>query len=164
MKQTQKSLNSTEKLSELIKACIKYGADTDGKITKTKLAKLVYLSDFAHYYYNLKPITGVEYKKLDHGPVCLDYFEKIIDLVSEDQIKLNKRGKSHLISLTKNAIEPDLAKEEVNLVKTICEKWRNKSTDEIVKFTHEQLPWKISFDNDGIPYSLIIQQDEATLY
>ncbi|MCX6717121.1 MAG: hypothetical protein NTU76_00380 [Candidatus Taylorbacteria bacterium] len=52
----------------------------------------------------------------------------------------------------------------MKLIKDVCNKWIDKKTEEIVKFTHEQLPWKISFENDIVPYSLIIQQDEAELY
>ena len=41
---------SFKRFHNLILQCIKYGSDDDGKITKTKLAKLVYLCDFASYY------------------------------------------------------------------------------------------------------------------
>jgi uncharacterized phage-associated protein len=163
--QTKAGLPPQAKLAELIKACILYGADEkDGKITKTKLAKLVYLSDFAYFYHNLEPITGVEYKKLDRGPVSLDYFDQLIDLVGTSQIQFQKKGNAELFSLTENIQEPNLGKEELELVQKVCAKWKNKKTAEVVKFTHEQLPWKISFENDAIPYSLIVQQDEATLY
>ena len=161
----QSNLEPQEKLSELIKACIQYGADSiDGRITKTKLAKLVYLSDFAHYYYFANPITGVTYKKLSEGPVSLDYFDQLLTLVGTGQVQLKKTDKSELFSLQGNHNEPNLNSEEIKIVKKICSKWKNKKTSEIVKFTHEQLPWKISFENDEIPYSLIVQEDEAALY
>ena len=157
------TLSPQKKLAELIKACIKYGSDLDGKITKTKLAKLVYLSDFNFFYKNLVPITGVTYKKLDRGPVSLDYFEELLSLVGSHKVNLEKRGKAELLSLANNE-EIFLNDKEKILVKTICSKWKNKKTEEIVKFTHNQLPWKISFNNDTVPYSLIIQEDEARLY
>ena len=162
--QTSLGLTPQAKLAELIKACILYGADRDGKITKTKLAKLVYLSDFAFYYHNLQPITGVQYRKLDQGPVSLDYFDQLIDLVGTSQVQLEKKDNAKLFYLTRNIQGPSLDKKEVEMIKAVCEKWKGKKTSEIVKFTHEQLPWKISFENDEIPYSLIVQQDEAELY
>jgi uncharacterized phage-associated protein len=160
----QNKLTSQKKLAELIKACIKYGADKDGKITKTKLAKLVYLSDFAFYYKNLVPITGVTYKKLDNGPVSLAYFDELLGLVGTHKINLQKKGNVELLSLADITTDVFLEKKELELTENVCKKWKNKKTDEIVKFTHEQLPWKISFENDVVPYSLIIQQDEAKLY
>jgi len=162
--QQKEGLSSQEKLGELIKACILYGADKDGKITKTKLAKLVYLADFAFYYYNLKPITGVVYKKLERGPVSLDYFDQLVSLVGTNQIQFEKNGKAEMFYLTENIKEPNLGKNELGLTQGICSKWKDKKTEEVVKFTHGQFPWKVSFENDEIPYSLIIQQDEATLY
>ena len=163
--QTKRGLTPQAKLAELIKACILYGADDkDGMITKTKLAKLVYLSDFAYYYHNLEPITGVQYKKLDQGPVSLDYFDQLESLMGSSQIQLKETPRAKMFFLTENLQEPKLDGNELELVKQVCKKWKNKPTAEVVKFTHEQLPWKISFENDEIPYSLIVQQDEATLY
>ncbi len=157
-------LTPQEKLAELIKACILYGSDEDGKVTKTKLAKLVYLSDFAFYYHNLKPITGVLYKKLEQGPVSLDYFDQLISLIGTSQIQLEKKGSAELLFLTKNIQNPALGKDELELIQSVCLKWKKKNTEQIVKFTHEQLPWTISFENDEIPYSLIVQENEKTLY
>lgn len=162
--QPVKGLGSKEKLGELIKACIIYGADQDGKITKTKLAKLVYLADFVYFYHNLKPISGVRYQKLDHGPVSLDYFDQLIELSATDKVQSEKKGKAILFSTTSEVKDVNLDTTELEIVKKICSKWKNKDTEEIVKFTHDQTPWKISFENDEIPYSLIVQQDEATLY
>jgi len=163
--QAQKALSPQEKLAELIKACIHYGSDEDGKITKTKLAKLIYLADFAYYYYNLEPITGVTYKKLERGPVSLDYFDQLFSLVGTGQISIEKKNdKAELFALTDKATKSELSEKELEFVDKVCKKWKKKRTEEIVKFTHEQLPWKISFENDVIPYSLVIQQDEAKLY
>ena len=52
------------KYSQIIKNLIHYGADPDGKITKTKLAKLCYLLDFTRYYQHLESLTGLSYRKL----------------------------------------------------------------------------------------------------
>ncbi|MDR0860581.1 MAG: helix-turn-helix transcriptional regulator [Candidatus Peribacteria bacterium] len=56
---------SREKYHQIIKNCIKYGASNDGMITKTKLAKLCYLADFARYYNHLEPLTNLKYLKMD---------------------------------------------------------------------------------------------------
>lgn len=46
-----------EKYKAILTQCIRLGADKDGKITKTKLAKLAYLVDFGWFYDNLEPLT-----------------------------------------------------------------------------------------------------------
>lgn len=160
----KKGVSSQTKLADLIKACIAFGADSDGKITKTKLAKLVYLSDFNFYYHNLIPITGVTYAKFEQGPVSYDFFNQLLALLSSDKLNLERKGKAEMFSLVDGQDFSSLNKEEIKIIQKICSKWKNKKTEDIVKFTHDQIPWKISFNNGEIPYSLIIQQDEATLY
>lgn len=54
-----------EKYKQILEHCIKFGSDSDGKITKTKLAKLAYLADFAWYYENFASLTGLQYRCLD---------------------------------------------------------------------------------------------------
>jgi transcriptional regulator with XRE-family HTH domain len=54
-----------EKYQQILENCIEFGADKDGKITKTKLAKLAYLVDFAWYYEHFTPLTGLQYRKLE---------------------------------------------------------------------------------------------------
>lgn len=158
------NIQADKKLDELIKACIKFGSDEDGRITKTKLAKLVYLADFVFYYENLKPITGVTYVKMAQGPVAFEYFDKLTDLVGNNEISIKKYRTAQMIALRISFNKEILSDKELETIKKVCQKWKNKSTNEIVKFTHEQVPWKISFDNGEVPYSLIIQQDAARLY
>ncbi len=53
-----------QKYRDILTACIQCGSDSDGKITKTKLAKLAYLVDFGWFYKHLEPMSGVIYKKI----------------------------------------------------------------------------------------------------
>lgn len=54
-----------EKYKQIITACIQHGASEDGKITKTKLAKLIYLIDFGWFYEHLEPMTqGIKYRRI----------------------------------------------------------------------------------------------------
>lgn len=154
-------MKPVEKLKELIRACIHYGADDDGKITKTKLAKLVYLADFVYFYYKLEPITGVEYIKFKQGPVSKDFFKIVLDT---NLVEIVEKGKAKMCSLKKPFIKSSLSESEIDIVRMVCEKWKGKVTGEVVNFTHKQIPWKISFDGDTVPYSLIIQEDESMLF
>jgi transcriptional regulator with XRE-family HTH domain len=149
------------KFHNLIMQCIKYGADQDGKITKTKLAKLVYLADFASYYNSLKPISGFEYCKFPRGPVAIEFFD-IID--SDESISTEKNGDAIMVSLVEQPDDSVLNKEELELVKAICKKWKKASTQDIVDFTHRQIPWKVCKDREVIPYSLINNEAPENVY
>ncbi len=113
---TKKALN---RFRNLILLCIKYGADDDGRITKTKLAKLVYLCDFAGYYHFLKPISGFEYRRLAQGPVAIQFFD-IID--QDEEINVQSSGKAIMVSLNQQPDTSELNKDEEKLIKAVCTK------------------------------------------
>jgi uncharacterized phage-associated protein len=54
--------------------------------------------------------------------------------------------------------------EEKSFLKKIAEKWKTKSTKEIVDFTHNQLPWSVTDHKEIIPYVLITQEDPKNVY
>ena len=64
----------------------------------------------------------------------------------------------------KNEKIKTLSKEEGALMKKIAEKWKGKKTQEIVNFTHNQLPYFLCRDNELIPYELITQEDSDMVY
>jgi putative transcriptional regulator len=149
------------KFLNLVLACIKYGAGEDGKITKTKLAKLVYLCDFAAYYKMLTPISGFEYKKLANGPVAIEFFETID---TSESLTTENKGGAILVSLTEQPDESVFTKKELELIKNICKKWRSAKTQEIVDFTHKQIPWAVCKDRETIPYELIHTEEPENIF
>jgi len=157
---------STEKYKQIILNSIKYGADSsDGKITKTKLAKLVYLSDFTWYYLNSAPMSGMSYRKLPRGPVADVYFRALDELEDTGTIVREPKGKAIMYSLVEHdAPSSRISKQENELIEKICNLWQRKSTDEIVEFTHRQLPWQVCRDGEVIPYSLITQEEPENVY
>jgi transcriptional regulator with XRE-family HTH domain len=161
------NITDEEKYKEVLMGMIKNGADSDGRITKTKLAKLIYLADFAWYYQNLDSMTGARYRKLEQGPVPNYYFAAIDDLIETGYINLEMKRDCQLLSLTEAGKMRKTEKvndKEENLIKQIAKKWQGKRSQEIVKFTHEQLPYKICNSGEVIPYELITQQDPEDVY
>ena len=156
---------STEKYKQIILNSLKYGADADGKITKTKLAKLVYLADFIWYYFNQAPMSGMTYRKLPRGPVADVYFRVLDELEEDGTIIREQKGKAILFSLVeKNAPTGRLSKDELDFIEKIGKAWQCKPTDDIVNFTHDQLPWQICREGEVIPYSLIAQEEPERVY
>ncbi|MDO4611620.1 MAG: DUF4065 domain-containing protein [Candidatus Saccharibacteria bacterium] len=155
----------TDKYKQIILNALRFGADSDGKITKTKLAKLVYLVDFIWYYENSKPMSGMAYRKLPRGPVADVYFRALDEMEDDGVILREQKGQAIMFSLVeKEAPNGKLSKGEVNLIKKICKAWQGKSTEDIVNFTHEQLPWQICLDGEVIPYGLIFQEEPEKIY
>lgn len=153
-----------EKYKQIITNFIKYWSDEDGKITKTKLAKLCYLLDFAWYYYNLEPITGLDYRKIQQWPVPDAYFATIDELYDEEAIDIIPKWKTLLIENIWNPESDKLSEDELNMLQDIAKKWKWKQTKEIVDFTHKQLPWMMSYDKELVPYLLITQEEVENVY
>lgn len=156
-----------DKYKETIIEMIKNGADDDGRITKTKLAKLIYLTDFGWYYHNLESMTGARYRKMQQGPVPNIYFSVVDELFESGIVNINLKKDAQMIELTDagNMVKTDkLSTKEKDFIKKIAKKWKSSRTVEIVRFTHEQLPYKICSNGEIIPYELITQQDPKYVY
>jgi transcriptional regulator with XRE-family HTH domain len=134
-------------------------------ITKTKLAKLLYLADFSYFYDTLVPMSGVRYVRREYGPVADIFFELTNDLF--DKGKINIKPLDHALMISSTSIDYEynyISDDEKDLLDRICAFWKDKRTSEIVNFTHEQKPWKMCRDGEYIPYSLIIQEDPNHVY
>lgn len=158
-----------EKYKQMILAYIRNaGAKKDGRITKTKLAKLVYLADFAWFYNHLESMSGMQYRKIQYGPVPDSYFRAVDELFEDGQIEITPTDDgAMLIFQTRNGAKivlSEINKDEEKLIKSISDKWRDKNTKEIVAFTHNQLPYAVCSDNEIIPYELITQENPGDVY
>ena len=155
-----------EKYKQIILNALYYGADKDGRTTKTKLAKLVYLADFTWYYKELIPMSGMSYRKLPQGPVPDVYFRAIDELVEDGTLTLESRKQAFMLSMSELGDAPSsrLSKEEQTLIQKVSAAWKGKQTREIVDFTHQQLPWLICRDGEVIPYGLITQEEPERVY
>jgi DNA-binding XRE family transcriptional regulator/uncharacterized phage-associated protein len=156
-----------EKYKEMILTFLRMGKG----VTKTKLAKLVYLSDFAWFYTHLKSMSGMQYRKIQYGPVPDAYFRALNELEDDGKIVIDRKstdGKDMLIiseseSNKKQKLDSVLM-EEVTLMKDIYKKWKDKKTAEIVNFTHNQLPYLMADNEEMVSYALITQEDPHEVY
>ena len=153
------------KFKQIILNALHFGGDTgDGKITKTKLAKLVYLADFAWFYYHDQAMSGLSYRCIQRGPVPDDYFRAIDDLFDEGLITIQQSGAAFMIAANEAPSRSSLKDEEVKLIQKIAKKWKDKPTSDIVEFTHNQNPWKSTEQGRTVSYELIKKELVANLY
>ncbi len=146
-------------------------------IPKTKLAKLLYLADFGWFYGHLESMSRLQYRKIEYGPVPDYYFRAIDEMYGEDGLSdgglINIEQKNtvdghvaFMISPTRagEVQENDLLNdEEKEYIREVGSKWKNARVREIVRFTHEQLPYKVCRYNEIIPYSLITQEEPSKI-
>lgn len=162
------SIPNIEKYKQMILIYLRMSLSKDGKIPKTKLAKLLYLADFAWFAEHFESMSGMQYRKIAFGPVPDNFFRAIDELEAAGKISVEHKNNGDremfLISeaeSNKNEKLTTLSKEERALITDIGEKWKDKNTSDIVNFTHNQLPYLLCRDNELIPYELITQEDEV---
>ena len=159
------------KYKHMILTYLRMNLSKDKKVPKTKLAKLLYLADFAWFYDHFESMSGMQYRKIAFGPVPDMFFRAIDELEEDGKILIDRKiheGKEmFLISESESNINEKiktLSTEESNLMKKIAKKWKDKKTEEIVNFTHNQLPYFLCRENELIPYGLITQEDPGCVY
>lgn len=167
------SFSNYEKYKQMILSYLRMDitAKKDGKVPKTKLAKLLYLADFAWYYEHLESMSGMQYRRIKHGPVPDAFFRAVDELEESGKIVVERKtddGKDMMLisesETNKNEKIKTLSKEELNLLKDIAKKWQDKKTKDIVNFTHNQLPYFLCREDELIPYELITQEDPDMVY
>lgn len=153
-----------EKYKQMILAFLRQG----GTIPKTKLAKLLYFADFGWFYYHLQSMSGMQYRKIQYGPVTDAYFRIIDEMSDNGEIGIEQtEDGAMLISQTRSGAKVSLSginKEEEKLIKNIEQKWKGKKTAEIVDFTHKQFPYLYAQDNEIVSYGLFTQENPDEIY
>lgn len=157
------------KYREMILQVAKHYGEASGKdIPKTFLAKIVYLADFAWFYENLEPMSGVTYYRREFGPVANEYYTALGTMVDEGRMSAHEGKHAHwyrpCFDDDKPFVPQYLSLQEIDLINTIVDKWKDATTQQIVEFTHNQLPWQICFPDEAIPYSLITQEESDHVF
>ncbi len=161
------SKDKNKKYEQMLFAVLRATKNTK-KITKTKLAKILYLADFAWFYEHHESMSGMQYRKIEYGPVPDYYFSLIEELNTNGKINIDvKSGGAMIISQARAGERIGnnlLSVDEQKLINKIVKKWIDKSTNEIVGFTHSQIPYEFADYGEIIPYGFITQEDPKHVY
>jgi len=137
-------------------------------ITKTKLAKLLYLADFSWFYTHLQSMSGMQYRRITYGPVADSYFRLIDEMQDAGEIAIDHAIDGAMrISQTRGGAKADISgisAEERVLIEKVDKKWRGAKTAAIVEFTHRQLPYMLAEDNQIVSYDVFTQEDPQDIY
>lgn len=137
------------------------------QVTKTKLAKLLYLADFSWYYTNFASMSGMPYRKIKYGPVADAYFGLIEQMADNGEIAIELKDEAMLISETRAGARTSLSRvsaKEQKMIKEIDTKWKGRKTADIVGFTHKQLPYLLAEENGIVSYDAFTQEDPSDIY
>lgn len=131
-------------------ALIKYLSQNIVNLTKTKLAKLLWYSDFLTYKKYNRGITGLAYCHLPYGAVPYLYDELINDKKITCEIEYKGDSEKYLIKDCKS--DSELSIEELEIINEIISKFKDMNTKEVVKYMHKETAYLETSKNEYISY------------
>lgn len=159
------------KYKQMLLAFLREAKASKKVLKKTKLAKLLYLADFSWYYEHGKSMSGLSYRKIAFGPVADAYFRLVEEMEEKGELNIKQvlREDYHMYEIEETRASQQrkldlLLKTELAHIRKIWKKWEDAKTNEIVGFTHNQLPYFLSRDGEVIPYELITQVERNEVY
>jgi len=130
----------------------------------TKLNKILWWADFLAFAEFGKPVTGVEYMRLDQGPVprrLVPVRERMIE-AKELAIAAARCPGGHTEQRPVPLREADISMfspEEIALVDWIIDQLWSKTASRVSKLSHGKA-WEVAGDRERIPYEAIFLSDE----
>jgi hypothetical protein len=152
-----------EKLKQLILYISQKCADQGG-FGSTKLNKILYFADFLVYANTGKPLTGVEYQRLQWGPAprrmkpILQEMSNAGQLAMQDTVVLTYTRKKPV-----NLVSPDLghfSAREIAIVDDVIDHLEDLTADQASRFSHDWGGWKYASDGATIPYESVFVGNE----
>ena len=152
-----------KKMKELILYISEKCAD-DPYFGATKLNKILFFSDFAAYGELGRPITGMEYMKLPHGPAPRRLVPIREEMEENNELAIQEArlaGFSQKRPVNLRSANLDLfSAEQIALVDTVIERVRRASAADLSRYTHGWEGWKFADDQETIPYSAVFLSDD----
>ncbi len=124
-------------------------------MTRTKLNKLAFYSDFYHYKATGRSITGTTYRHLPYGPVVDGYEDVIAYLEQHDVISIDtvetRHGAREVIRAAGRF--PDvLTDSERKTLEAVASAFGKLSAEEISEISHAERAWKDTRTGEEIAY------------
>jgi len=121
-----------------------------------KLNKVIFFAEFAHVRAEGRPITGVEFQKLENGPAPRRLLPVRRQLIERGDAELRTEtylGRSQQRLVAKR--EPDLTRftpEELKSVDEALSELHGRSATDVSHLPHEEVGYRMVDEGETIPY------------
>lgn len=125
-------------------------------VTKTKLMKLLFYSDFLHYKRKSLSISGIPYEKLPYGPVPKDHDVLLASIERNGFTDTNYEQINEYTYIKICAIETFddtlFTEHELEILNLVNEKFATYGSVAISDFSHNESGWLMTGDREIISY------------
>jgi uncharacterized phage-associated protein len=134
-------------------------------VGETVLYKLLYFADFNYYELFEEQLTGATYRKLQHGPVPLEFKEIIKQMVKGRELEVHEttyheRKQRRYLAL-KKADLTKLSAAEKTVLDDVIERLSDKTATWLSNYSHDDVPWSATADKEVIDYELVFYRTPA---
>lgn len=123
---------------------------------KTSLNKYLWFIDFENFNKNVRSITGLRYIRYTYGPVIEDLkYEDILNQFDDKFLREDYENDCYTTTKIKSKKNYDLTifkEEELKIIDSVINKFKNKSCTQISNLSHEEYAWIENENNDLISY------------
>ncbi|MDD3734956.1 MAG: DUF4065 domain-containing protein [Candidatus Pacebacteria bacterium] len=154
---------NVEKFKEVLLYVLdKVGAKPN--IGETAIYKLLYFIDFDFYEKFEEQLTGARYIKNHYGPTPVEFKKITEEMEKKGEIE---RVKSKYFQYDQKKYlprrEPDLSKlsaREIKHIDEVLARLADKNAQELTKYSHSDVPWRVHKDGDIISYESVFYRDQ----
>ena len=137
---------------EKMAAMISHIASSSQDLFKTKLNKLLFYSDFVHYYLHGQSISGSRYVHLPYGPVPDGYEETLDTLNHYGVIDIQKQHSSDLVRSGENSATQFLSPEESASLDWVISQYGKLSASQLTELSHKEKAYRHTKTGEEIAY------------
>ncbi|MCK4327706.1 MAG: SocA family protein [Candidatus Diapherotrites archaeon] len=156
-------MSVTEKYKEVVHYIIQE-CQKSPTFGMTLLYKLLYFTDFDYYELNGTSITGTDYRRIPLGPAPCDIDIVLSQLKAEGAIKETRLEFSGVKQRRLIPLEPakpeHLSAIEIKHIDNEIQKYSGWTARNISAFSHEDMPFKATEENELIDYKLVFYRGD----
>ena len=128
-------------------------------IGETVLYKLLYFVDFNYYELFEEQMTGARYRKLQYGPVPMEFSEVVDKMVRKGELvvtKTNYHGYAQKRYIPNIKVNLNMLKAtEKDIIDKVIELMSDWNAAKISNYSHDDIPWKVTKEGEIINYEFV---------
>jgi len=154
--------NQDPTLDEVIAYVVGRALDRDSAITKTKLAKLLYLADVARARDKRRLLTGLKWTFFHYGPYAFD-LEEHLDRLAGNLIEVSERGDTILYVGAPGAPSPEFWPDSTRLLlDRLVDEWATEPLNALLDYVYfETEPMLNAERGEELDFSLVEARSKA---
>ena len=134
-------------------------------VGETVIYKLLYFADFNFYELFEEQLTGATYRKLQYGPVPLEFGEIVNEMVKNQELATVQDSyygylQTRYIPLKKADLN-QLSAAAKTVLDSVVERFSDKSATWLSNYSHDDMPWKATAEKEVIDYELVFYRTPA---